>query len=236
LNIRREVVIALALLVLCGCAGGGADNHINMSRSEILAQVQLGRSVLHCEEACLPAWRDAQPRAALLDASSQWGDLAVLVTRAKYRDDLSLYYLGRAAEGMGFYSAAVSYYRQSTGLSRTSASCAYLSRLCGGAMLPTDAAQRLRIAQQRLTKPASRHRQTVIRAHTAPATTDPVPQAAALYPGETPSTQSTGDRDEKTTTAPAVSSPALVNPSSDSLFVEPPPSIGGYLGPAAKTH
>ena len=125
--------IGLALMLLCGCAGGGSDNrYANMARPELLAQLQLGRSVLRCREACLSAWREAQPYAARLDASGQWGDLAATVMRTEYQDDLSLYYLGRAAEGLGFYPAAVSYYRQSMELSGTSISCAYLSRLCGG--------------------------------------------------------------------------------------------------------
>jgi len=80
--------------------------------------------------------------AAQLDAATNWDDLAVLVMRSGYQDDLSLYYLGRAAEGRGFYGAAASYYRRSMQLSGTSVSCMNLSHLCGGVTLPKTAAER----------------------------------------------------------------------------------------------
>jgi hypothetical protein len=238
---RLGAVIGLAALLLCGCAVSGGDNrYANMERPELLAQLQLGRSVLRCREACLPAWRDAQPRAARLDAASQWSDLAALVMRTEYQDDLSLYYLGRSAEGLGFYPAAVSYYRQSMELSGTSISCANLSRLCGGLALPTDAARRLSIAQQRA-KPIPRRAPTVIRARTTPSTTGQAPEPATPNPGEMPSSPPTDDNDKKVTMTPSVSPPVpaastsapLVNPASESSYVEP--STGaGYLEPVGK--
>jgi hypothetical protein len=238
---RLGGVSCLAALLLCGCAGSGGDNHYtNMTRAELLAQLQLGRSVLRCREPCLPAWRDAQPRAARLEAARQWSDLATLVMQTEYQDDLSLYYLGKAAEGLGFYPAAISYYRQSMELSGTSISCANLSRLCGGVALPTEAARRLSIAQE-LAKPTHRRRPTSIRAPTAPGRTDRAPEPNASNPAEPPPASTTDDNDRKVTTAPAISPPAAavsvsapaVNPNSESTYVEPAPSAG-YLEPAGK--
>jgi len=161
--------------------------------------------------------------------------------RTEYQDDLSLYYLGRAAEGLGFYSAAVSYYRQSMELSGTSISCTNLSRLCGGVPLPTDAARRLSIAQQLLAKPTSHPRPTIIRAPAAPGTTGQAPERTTPSPGEPLSTSTTGDNDKKITMTPAVSPPApaasisapVVNPNSESTYIEPAAS-SGYLEPAGK--
>jgi len=240
---RLGAVIGLAVLFLCGCAGSGSDNrYANMTRPELLAQLQLGRSVLRCREACLPAWRDAQPRAARLYAGSQWSDLAALVMQTEYQDDLSLYYLGRAAEGLGFYLAAISYYRQSMELSGTSISCANLSRLCGGIALPTEAARRLSIAEQLLAKPTPRRRPTAIRAPAAPGRTDQVPEPTASNPAQPPSAPTPdSSSDKKVTMTPTVSSPApavstsapVVDPNSESTYVEPAPSAG-YLEPAGK--
>ena len=239
---RSAAVIGLAELLLYGCAGSGSDNrYANMTRPELLAQLQLGRSVLRCREACLPVWRDAQPRAARLYAGSQWSDLTALVMQNEYQDDLSLYYLGRAAEGLGFYLAAISYYRQSIELSGTSISCANLSRLCGGIALPTEAARRLSIAEQLLAKPTPRRRPTAIRAPAAPGRTDQTPESTAPRPGEPPSAPTTDDDDKKVTTTPTVSPPApavstsapVVDPNSESTYVEPAPSAG-YLEPAGK--
>jgi hypothetical protein len=240
---RLGAVFGLTLMFLCGCAGSGSDNrYANMARPELLAQLQLGRSVLRCREACLSAWRDAQPHAARLDASGEWSDLAATVMRTEYQDDLSLYYLGRAAEGLGFYPAAVSYYRQSMELSGTSISCSNLSRLCGGVTLPTDATRRLSIAQQLLAKPIPRRRPTAIRAPTPPGRTDQAPEPAALNPGEPPSAPTTNDNDKKVTMTPAVrpsappvsTSAPIVNPSPESSYIEPT-SSGGYLEPLGKS-
>jgi hypothetical protein len=239
---RLGAVIYLAVLCLCGCAGSGGDNrYTNMARPELLAQLQLGRSVLRCREACLPTWRDAQPRAARLDAASQWSDLAALVMRTEYQDDLSLYYLGRAAEGLGFYPAAISYYRQSMELSGTSISCANLSRVCGGVALPADAARRLSIAQQLLAKPTPRRRPAALHRPTAPGRTGQAPEPPAPNPGQPPSASTTDDNDKKVTMTPTVSLPAaavstsapVVDPASESTYVEPA-SSSGYLEPAGK--
>ena len=43
--------------------------------------------------------------------------------RIGYEDDLTLYYLGNAAEGTGYPGAAASYYRQSVRFSGSSAAC-----------------------------------------------------------------------------------------------------------------
>ena len=240
-KMKLRAVIGLILLFLCGCAVSGGDNrYANMERPELLAQLQLGRSVLRCREPCLPAWRDAQPRAARLDAASQWGDLAALVMRTEYQDDLSLYYLGRAAEGLGFYPAAVSYYRQSMELSGTSISCANLSRLCGGVVLPADAARRLSIAQQRA-KPIPRRTPTIVRTRPTPATTGQAPESTTLAPAEAPSAPTTDDNNKAVTMTPTASPPPpavaisapVVNPASESSYVEPSTSAG-YLEPVGK--
>lgn len=229
----RRAAIWLALLFLWGCVDKDSDNrYVNVSRSELLAQLQLGRSVLRCREACLPVWRDAQPRAAQLDASHQWGDLAAFVMRTEYQDDLSLYYLGRAAEEMGFYPAAASYYRQSMELSGTSISCANLSRLCGGLTLPTDAFRRLSVVQQQLGKPTPRRRQTIIRPPATPATTNQAPEPAALKTDEAPSTKITNDSDSGIASSPVASTAAPAPPNPNSAYIEPLPSAG-YLEPPA---
>src|ERR1700733_14905271 len=147
----RGSLLGLASLILASCAGVEQEGRLAHSeKAELLARLQLGQPVLDCREACLTAWKRLQPSAAQLDAATKWDDLAVLVMRSGYQDDLSLYYLGRAAEGRGFYAAAASYYRQSMQLSGTSGSCAYLSHLCGGLNLPNSASERLAMAERLL--------------------------------------------------------------------------------------
>jgi hypothetical protein len=187
---------ALACLSLVGCA----ERVDTVKQAEALAQLQAGRAVLGCREPCLAAWRGAQPQAAQLDAGARWQDLAMLVMRIGYQDDLSLYYLGRAAVGLGYRAAAARHYRQSTLLSGTSTSCQNLSRLCGGVALPRPAALRAAAIERELNRARPRR--------TGPASQEPETPAAAPEEVEAP--------------APSpVASPAGP-PASE--YIEPPPA------------
>lgn len=145
------ILAGLACLAVGGCAVRPA-----VTPAETLTMLQAGRPVLTCREPCLVEWQRAQPQAAQLDAGRHFHDLALLVMRVGYQDDLSLYYLGRAAEGMGYRAAAASYYRQSMQLSGTSISCQYLSRQCGGVSLPRAAAARLAAVERVANPPRAR--------------------------------------------------------------------------------
>ena len=137
-----------ACLALVGCA----ERADTVNSAESLAQLRAGRPLLNCREPCLAEWQRAQPQAAQLDAGARWQDLALLLARTGYQDDLSLYYLGRAAEGLGHREAAAGYYRQSAQLSGSVGSCQSLSRLCGGVTLPRAAALRLAAVERDLNR------------------------------------------------------------------------------------
>src|SRR4051794_29087376 len=112
------------------------------------AQLRTGAPLLHCRADCLAEWRRAQPDAAQLDAAGRWSELAALVIAINYQDDLTLYYLARAAEGLGYPTAAASYYRQSTYISGTSLSCQHESGVCGGVVLPDAALARMDVMER----------------------------------------------------------------------------------------
>jgi hypothetical protein len=165
-------LIALACLSLVGCA-----ERIDMGNpAESLALLRAGRPLLTCREPCLAEWRSAQPQAAQLDAGARWQDLALLLMRIGYQDDLSLYYLGRAAEGIGYRRAAAGYYRQSTLVSGSSSSCLNRSRLCGGVGLPRAAALRVAAIERELIRARSRRTEP---APPEPATPEVPPEEAA---------------------------------------------------------
>lgn len=220
----RTFLLGLLTLILVGCdglGGGGSEGRLaHAPRPELLARLQLGQSVLDCREACLGEWKRIQPKAAQFDSTAQWSDLAVLVMRSGYQDDLSLYYLGRAAEGMGFYAPAAGYYRQSIQLSGTSISCANLSRLCGGVTLPNSAVERLAAAERTLAPRKVRRKPPPAASSPSPATA-PEPTAEAVEPAEQP--QPT----PPTPPAPPAAPPAAVGDprrSSASEYIEPPPA------------
>ncbi len=160
-----------ACLALVGCA----ERADTVKPAESLAQLRAGRPLLNCREPCLAEWQRIQPQAAQLDGGARWQDLALLLVRAGYQDDLSLYYLGRAAEGLGHREAAAGYYRQSAQLSGSAGSCQSLSRLCGGLVLPRAAALRVAAIERELNRARPK------RAEPAPqAPETPAPAAAEV--------------------------------------------------------
>jgi hypothetical protein len=166
-------LVALMCLVLLGCAERPA-----VSQAEAVDLLRTGRPLLSCREDCVAAWRRAQPQAAQLDGAARWPELTVLVLGVGYQDDLSLYYLGRAAEGIGYPGAAASYYRQSTHISGTSLSCRQQSKACGGLAMPQVSLLRLAAIDRELNR--SRPRRT------APAAPGPASPVAAPSEPELP--------------------------------------------------
>lgn len=164
-------LFALACLTLTGCA----EQRAALSPADAVAQLRTGIPLLQCRETCVADWRGAQPQAAQLDAAARWPELAALVIGIGYQDDLSLYYLGRAAEGLGYPGAAASYYRQSTHVSGTSLSCQQRSGVCGGLILPRAALSRIAAIDRELIRMQPRR--------AAPAPPGPAPADAPSVTG-----------------------------------------------------
>ena len=121
-----------------------------------VAQLSTGAPLLRCRAECVADWRRAQPYAAQLDAAGRWAELAALVLTVNYQDDLTLYYLARAADGLGYPTAAISYYRQSTYISGTALSCQHESGVCGGVVLPNAALARIEALESEARQPRLR--------------------------------------------------------------------------------
>jgi hypothetical protein len=130
---------AMVGLMLTGCA----QQKPAVDPAAAVTELRTGAPLLRCRADCVADWRRAQPRAAQLEAAGRWSELAALVITVNYQDDLTLYYLARAAEELGYPAAAASYYRQSTYISGTSLSCRYESGVCGGVVLPDVALARI---------------------------------------------------------------------------------------------
>lgn len=210
---------AMACLAAVGCA----PQTPTITPADAAASVQTGRSLLTCRDACLAEWRRLQPQAAQLDAAGRWPELAATVLQANYEDDLSLYYLGRAAEGLGYPGAAASYYRQSLRFSGTSGSCQSLSRICGGVDPPRAAGARLASIERQVYAPARRRATPAPARPGEPAVREPVeaaasqPQPASALPAaESPTAPPPAP--EPTTARPPARAPAA------SDFIEPPPA------------
>lgn len=219
--------VAMVCLAVAGCAQQQAPT---ITPANAAAQVQTGRALLTCRDACLDEWRRLQPQATQLEGGGRWPELAATVLQANYEDDLSLYYLGRVAEGLGYPGAAASYYRQSLRLSGTSASCQYLSRICGGVALPRTAAGRLASVERQIYAPPRRRatpapaRQETPTGVAAPgpAGTAP-PWEAATTPAMAASPPPPPAPLPPAPPAPAAPAPPARAPAA-SEFIEPPPA------------
>lgn len=141
------LAISTVSLMLAACVMQQTAPEVAVS-PQMVDTVRSGRAILDCREPCLAAWRQAQPQAAQYDASGRWGELATVVLRTGFQDDLSLYYLGRAAEGLGAANAARRYYAESVQISATNRSCRTFSGECGGLSLPRTASARLAMLER----------------------------------------------------------------------------------------
>ncbi len=90
---------------------------------QLMSELQAGQPVLDCRADCGLAWANNRQQAAALDATAQWRQLALLVMQIGYMDDLTYYYLGRAAENLGYLQPAQRYYRIAEQISVTNMSC-----------------------------------------------------------------------------------------------------------------
>lgn len=117
----------LAVIALSAVLAGCISVPLNMTpeqRQAILWQVREGQPILDCREfSCIAAWGANRQQFIALHNSRQWEELAVRVGVTGYKDNLAYYYLGRAAEGLGWWEAANRYYRVSNTLTYTQYAC-----------------------------------------------------------------------------------------------------------------
>lgn len=218
-------LFSLVCLLLAGCA----EQRAGLSPADAVARLRTGAPILTCREACLADWRRAQPQAAQLDAAGSWPELAALVIGTGYQDDLSLYYLGRAAEGLGFPGAAASYYRQSTYVSASSISCQYLSSVCGGLVFPTASASRIAAIDRELNRGRPRRAGRPGQAAT-PVNLAPSPAEPELLPLPEPSL---GPPPVTVSAPPPAPAPALPPPIAAPAPSRPGPTATEYIEPPA---
>src|ERR1700730_5164346 len=139
-RVRLGCVAGWIALVLTSCAVRTPEVPID----EMLRRLQTGEPMLDCRLACLYAWQANRPTALILNETRRWQELAVLVMQTGYTDDLTYFYLGRAAEGLGYRETAKTYYQISARLSAAGLACVKENPdLCNGQRLPTAAEARL---------------------------------------------------------------------------------------------
>jgi hypothetical protein len=99
----------MAAALLAGCTPVG--DLPRTTSADLLDSVRKGTVDLGCiSSACARAWTARAELAANRTMQGRWAELATLLAVTDYRSDLTWYFLGRAAEGLGSPKAAARYY------------------------------------------------------------------------------------------------------------------------------
>jgi hypothetical protein len=211
--------------------------NVNVPPDELMRQFQAGQPMLDCQLDCSAAWGANRQKVKTLDATGRWQDLALLVMQIGYMDDLSYYYLGHAAENLGYWQAAQRYYRIAERISVTAMSCAQgeaklatnlglSANLCDGYVFPDALYPHLEVVEARL---AART--------TAADSAEPQPRTRTKHlvqrrPSQTPTASSTPAASQTPASGFVEPTPtAAVTPTSASGFVEPAPSSSDPFAP-----
>jgi hypothetical protein len=223
---------ALAATAATGCT----LKNVNVPPDQLMREFQAGQPMLDCRLDCSGAWGQNRQQVRTLDATGRWQDLALLVMQIGYMDDLSYYYLGHAAENLGYWQAAQRYYRIAERLSVTQMSCAQgeanvantfgiPANLCDGYSFPDALYPHLEVVEARLAAPSASAEPSA--AASTPRTR--VKRLVHKQPSQT--TAASAPAAGKTPASGFVEPPRTASPTSAGGFVEPAPSSSDPFAP-----
>ncbi len=132
--LRCTAIVSIAC-ALANCAQTSISRNSQEKSAQVLEDFTNGKTRLTCETTCLIAWSSASKKIKALHDKKLWQDLSLEVIHIGYASDLTYYYLGRAAAGMGHAEAAKNYYR--LGLSQTQHCDGWISS-CDGLDVPHE--------------------------------------------------------------------------------------------------
>jgi hypothetical protein len=235
--LRLVSISALATSAVTGCT----LKNVNVPPDQLMREFQAGQPMLDCRLDCSGAWGANREKVRTLDATGRWQDLALLVMQVGYMDDLSYYYLGHAAENLGYWPAAQRYYRIAERLSVTPNSCAQgeaniattlgiPANLCDGYSFPDALYPHLEVVEARLATPTV----TESAAAGSPARTR-VKRLVHKQPSQAPTTAS-ASASGKAPASGFVEPTPTASATSASGFVEPPPSSSDPFAPPPVRH
>jgi hypothetical protein len=212
---------ALTLAAMTGCTMKNA----NVPPDELMRQFQAGQPMLDCSmEECGLGWMQNRHKAELLEATGRWQELALFVMQIGFMDDLTYYYLGRAAQELGYLQAAQRYYRIAERLSVTELGCGNRpSNICNGHVFPDQLYPHLEVVEARLAAPSASTESTPLRQTR-------VKRLDHRQPSQTPTASSAPASSQAP--APGFVEPApTATPTSASGFVEPAPTSADPFAP-----
>lgn len=136
--------IAFILLVLIGCASNEPVSHISINQEKAFHK---GEILLDCVSCSFKAGLNYEKMESLYKVA-WWYDLSNLVINIGYGNDLTYFYLGRAAEGLDKLEAAKTYYQLSLFAHSTTARCDFMTKsACFGHAFPDEAKEKIAIIE-----------------------------------------------------------------------------------------
>ncbi|MEN6375837.1 MAG: hypothetical protein ABFD75_13810 [Smithella sp.] len=115
---KKQLLFSVTLIILTFiCISCAVPKYATVTpelRTQFLKDLEAGKPNLDCDTlACDISWIGNLKEMISLHKSGQWEKLTELVMKTGYGKDLAYYFLGQAAEGMGYNEAALKYYQQS---------------------------------------------------------------------------------------------------------------------------
>ena len=136
----QQSLIFFLFSCILGCASGGIQSPTGEPLPDVLSALKVGQIRLSCDAACAVSWQATRHQVKALHDNELWNHLAIEVSRVGFRVDLAYYYLGRAAEGLGYDNSANIYYNLALA---DIYECDGIINSCDGFVFPSDLRKRL---------------------------------------------------------------------------------------------
>ncbi|PWC56794.1 hypothetical protein TSO221_00725 [Azospirillum sp. TSO22-1] len=124
-----------------GACSARIDEINTKNVDQIVDEFVSGKAELDCYLACATRFGSGQATMRNLHDAGRWDDLAKLVITIGYNQDISWYYLGRSAEGLGLHDAALTYYKRA--ISSEYKCLTFMLNVCSGLAVPETVNQRI---------------------------------------------------------------------------------------------
>lgn len=126
----------MMILTLAGCSSKGLQSSSGVPDADVFETFKRGDARLECGLACSGAWGANQLEAKKLYDQESWKPLFDMVAKIGYNSDITYFFLGNAAEGLGYAHAAEKYY--DLALSADFPCQTFFFDNCMGLVLPRD--------------------------------------------------------------------------------------------------
>lgn len=147
-----HVCLAIAPALLTTACSARVDAVDTSNIDQLVDEFVSGKANMDCYVTCSAKFGANQAAMRQMHDNGQWDGLAKLVITIGYDQDISWYYLGRSAEGLGLRKAAMTYYQKAI---NTKNKCNMMMiNVCSGLSFPESINQRLSVINAQWKPPA----------------------------------------------------------------------------------